>query len=40
MPVVVRNLERELGNQAQALVRLLQTGPLENATEGAKPGQA
>ena len=44
MPVVVReeirNLERELGNQAALLIRLLQTRPLETGTEGAKPGQA
>jgi hypothetical protein len=44
MPVVVReemrNLERELGNQAAALIRLLQRRPLESGTEGAKPGQA
>jgi hypothetical protein len=44
MPVVVReelkNLERELGNQAAALVRLIQTRALADATEGAKPGQA
>jgi hypothetical protein len=44
MPVVVRdeirNLERELGNQAAVLIRLLQTRPLETGTEGAKPGQA
>jgi hypothetical protein len=44
MPVVVReeirNLERELGNQAASLIRLIQTRPLEGPTEGAKPGQA
>jgi hypothetical protein len=44
MPVVVReeirNLERELGNQAASLIRLLQTRPLETGQEGAKPGSA
>jgi hypothetical protein len=35
-----QELERELGNQAAALVRLLATRPLHNAQEGAKPGQA
>jgi hypothetical protein len=44
MPVVVReeikNLERELGNQAAALIRLLATRPRHNAQEGEKPGAA
>lgn len=44
MPVVareeIRNLERELGNQAASLIRLLQTRPLEAPTEGCKPGAA